>query len=138
ECGREQGQEFSQHRLMGDERYAEIAFCHLTDIGQELLPERAVETHFVQQLRVPDRVDATLAPAHFDRIAGYQVDEQERQEDDPEKGGDHQAYAGQQEAQHRGATRNKEGRRELHPRRRASSKSYPLRSTPSKMWVPKG
>ena len=72
--------EFGDHRLMGDDRAAEIAMQQPRQIVAVLHQHRLVEAVFLAQLRVPDRIDAALARHRLDRIAGHQADQHEHQQ----------------------------------------------------------
>ena len=66
---REQRREFGDHRLMGDDRAAEVAAHQPRQIEAVLHHDRLIEAVFLAQLRVPHRIDAALARHRLDRIA---------------------------------------------------------------------
>ena len=66
----------------------------------ELFPDRLIQPHLVQQLRVPFRRNTALAPPGFDRIARHQPDEHERDEHQRDKCRDGQRQASEEKAEH--------------------------------------
>ena len=96
----EQRGEFGDHRLMRDDRAAEIAAHQPREIVAVLHQHRLVEAVFLAQLLVPDRIDPALARHGLDRIARDEADQHEHQERDPDEGRDHEAQAGEDEPEH--------------------------------------
>ncbi len=58
---REQGEEFFEHRLLGDDRAAEIAVQQVAEVDAVLLQQRPVEAEFGAQRGMARRIDAALA-----------------------------------------------------------------------------
>src|SRR5262245_61224260 len=78
--GRKQREELFQHLLVGDNRGTEVASHEMTDVVEELLPHRLIETKLVTKLRQSLGFYAALSGADFYRIARYQPDRNERDE----------------------------------------------------------
>src|SRR5207253_788762 len=64
--GRKQDGEFVKNWIPGDGRYAEIAVEKSPHVLRELLPDRLIEAHLMNELGVPFRGDAALPQAYFD------------------------------------------------------------------------
>src|SRR5216684_6316167 len=129
--------ELRDHGLMGDQRASEIAAEDMADVCEILDIERAVEAVLVQQLLVTLRGNAALARQRLDGIAGNGVDQQEREQRDPDKGRDDQSQPGEDETQH--DSKNRPAGLSLPPRRPLlnSPRRY-CRSTPKNSCWPNG
>ena len=106
---RKQRREFRDHRLMRDDRVAEIALQHAADVDAVLHEHRLVEAVLLAQLRMPDRIDAALAGHGLDRIAGNEADQDEGEQRDPDEGRNDEADPGEDEAEHRGMIMRRTG-----------------------------
>jgi hypothetical protein len=85
---------------MRDDRAAEIAPHEPRQIETVLYQDRLVEAVVLTQLRVPHRIDSTLARHRLDRVARNEADEHKHQERDPDEGRYHEAQPGENEPEH--------------------------------------
>src|SRR3546814_595573 len=97
---REEDEKLLQHRLSGDDRLAEVALHHVSEIKEVLLPGRLVIAELLHQFGVALGRDAALAGQQGHRVARQQPDEGKGDQGDAEEGRDHLGDTGDDETEH--------------------------------------
>ena len=95
-----QRHELVQHRRLRDHRLAEVAVQHAADVDAVLHQHRPVESVFLEQLRVPRRIDPALPCHRLDRITRHQADQEEREQRHADEGRDDERQPGEEETDH--------------------------------------
>src|SRR5262245_21287766 len=98
--GWKQRKELLQHPFVGNDRGAEVAGQKMTDVVEELLPYRLIETKLVTELGQPLGSYAALASPDLDGIARNQPDRNKRDEHQREECRQRQRKASGEVLQH--------------------------------------
>src|SRR3546814_17564580 len=97
---REEDEKLLQHRLSGDDRLAEVALHHVSEIKEVLLPGRLVIAELLHKFGVALGRDTALAGQQGHRVARQQPAEGNGEQGDAGEGRGHQGDKGDGETEH--------------------------------------